>query len=189
MRPWSARGKALEARCAAKDACRDVATTFKSSARVIRVWPKPLGCGARAVSGEHGHPGVCRWGHNSRGCERGHYNLFPGARPRPPAATARCRQCLRIERHSKPKPLDGWSPGSCGPHRPLCAVGDYVSIIMMLLIARVARGARRHGSGRTTRGDHAEHAAAAGIAVHVLNIGPYMASPGAPGTKPLGWHT
>ena len=73
--------------------------------------------------------------------------------------------------------------------QPPSAVGDYVSIIMMLLIARVARGARRHGSGRTTRGNHAEHAAAAGIAVHVLNIGPYMASPGAPGTKPLGWHT
>ena len=73
--------------------------------------------------------------------------------------------------------------------QPPSAVGDYVSIIMMLLIARVARGARRHVSGRTTRGNHAEHAAAAGIAVHVLNIGPYMASPGAPGTKPLGWHT
>ena len=73
--------------------------------------------------------------------------------------------------------------------QPTTAAGDYVSIIMMLLIARVARGARRHGSGRTTRGDHAEHAAAAGIAVHVLNIGPYMALLCTCGTKPLGWHT
>ena len=58
-----------------------------------------------------------------------------------------------------------------------------VSIIMMLLITRVARGARWHGSGRTTCGDHAEHAEAAGIVVHVLNLGPYMASAGHRGYK------
>ncbi len=60
---------------------------------------------------------------------------------------------------------------------------------MMLLIARVARGARRHGSGRTTCGGHADHAAAAGIAIHVLNIGPYMASSVTVVLVPAGWHT
>ena len=73
--------------------------------------------------------------------------------------------------------------------QPPSAVGDYVSIIMMLLIARVARGARRHGSGRTTRGDHAEHAAAAGIAIHVVNLGPYVALPVDRCRALAGWHT
>ena len=73
--------------------------------------------------------------------------------------------------------------------QPLCTVVVDVSIIMMLLITRVARVARRHGSGRTTRGNHPEHAAAAGIAVYVLNLGPYMASPGRRGHKAAGWHT
>ena len=62
------------------------------------------------------------------------------------------------------------------PTQPLYDVGDYVSIIMMLLITRVARGVRRHGSGRTTRGDHADHAAAAGEARDGENFGPHMAS-------------
>ena len=67
-----------------------------------------------------------------------------------------------------------WSvAGIMWSRQHLVAVGVDVSSIMMLMITSVARGARRHGSGPTIRGDHAEHAAAAGIAVHVLNIGPY----------------
>jgi hypothetical protein len=96
---------------------------------------------------------------------------------------------LRVKSSSKPKPLDGLLPGSCGPDSYFCGVGVDVSIMMMMMITRVARGARRHGSGRTTRSDHANHAAAAGIAVHVLNIGPHMALLCTRGTKPLGWHT